>query len=299
MARRGKFIKRSLQRITLEFLVNYRACDTSHFQWPRISSQCSGFRRQRMRKHTALLVALSILYVISIAYAGSNDDEAVYGNKDHTKTYDDGKAANERGDDAKKAYDDAKEAYDRGDRTKAFDDGREAYDKGDYVKAYNTFKVLAERGDAKAQYNLGAMYNNGEGVPQDFGQSVKWLRKAALQGNPSGQLCLGLMYEMGLGVQSDFSEALAWYRKAAEQGDARAEVSLSLMYIRGDNVPKDYVKAHMWLNLAAAQGTQAAKKYRDQIARQMTPLEISEAQRLAREWKSKRKGLDSLTAANE
>jgi TPR repeat protein len=40
----------------------------------------------------------------------------------------------------------------------------------------------AEQGDADAQRNLGIMYVEGEGIPQDITQGVYWLSKAAEQG---------------------------------------------------------------------------------------------------------------------
>ena len=43
-------------------------------------------------------------------------------------------------------------------------------------------KAKAEAGDADAQYNLGWMYDEGEGVEQDFKEAVKWYQKAADQG---------------------------------------------------------------------------------------------------------------------
>ena len=52
-------------------------------------------------------------------------------------------------------------------------------------------------------------------------------------------------------------------------------------------VPQDYVRAHMWYNLAAAQGDENGRKYRDDVAAIMTPEQIAEAQRLAREWMEK------------
>jgi TPR repeat protein len=55
-------------------------------------------------------------------------------------------------------------------------------------------------------------------------------------------------------------------------------------YLNGWGVPKDYVLAYMWWNLAAAQGHENAVKVRDLVAGVMTPADISEAQRLAREW---------------
>ncbi len=52
-------------------------------------------------------------------------------------------------------------------------------------------------------------------------------------------------------------------------------------------MPQDYVQAHMWYNLAGAQGLEQAAENRDIVAKRMTPAEIAEAQKLAREWKPK------------
>ena len=43
--------------------------------------------------------------------------------------------------------------------------------------------LAAEQGDARAQINLGLMYYNGKGVPQDDKTAVKWYRLAAKQGH--------------------------------------------------------------------------------------------------------------------
>ena len=64
-----------------------------------------------------------------------------------------------------------------------------------------------------------------------------------------------------------------------------AQFNLGAMYANGQGVPQDYVRAHMWFNLSAAQGNQGAAKNRDIAARRMTPAQIAEAQKLAREWK--------------
>jgi len=59
------------------------------------------------------------------------------------------------------------------------------------------------------------------------------------------------------------------------------------MYVDGYGVPQDYIQAHMWFNLAGANGVAFAVQQRDMVARKMTPGQIAEAQRLAREWKPK------------
>jgi TPR repeat protein len=72
------------------------------------------------------------------------------------------------------------------------------------------------------------------------------------------------------------------------QGHADAQYSLGVAYEMGQGVPQDYVEAYKWFSLAAAGVEEAAIKSRDDVARQMTPAQITEAQRLAREWKPKR-----------
>jgi len=58
-------------------------------------------------------------------------------------------------------------------------------------------RALAEQGDAGAQVNLGVLYANGEGVPLDDAESVRWYRLAADQGHAGAQHYLGLFYGNG------------------------------------------------------------------------------------------------------
>ncbi len=87
--------------------------------------------------------------------------------------------------------------------------------------------------------------------------------------------------------RGDYDTALKEWRPLAEQGFASAQNNLAKMYRRGEGVPKDDVLAHMWWSLAAAQGHEPARKYRDRLAARMTPAQLADAQRLAREWKPK------------
>jgi uncharacterized protein len=121
-------------------------------------------------------------------------------------------------------------------------------------KMYKFWLPLAEQGDADAQYNLGAMYGNGQGVPQDYKEAVKWFRLAAEQGFAIAQSNLGAMYEKGTGVPQDYKEAVKWYRLSAEQGFANAQHNLGVMYHTGQGVPQDYKEAVKWYRLSAEQG---------------------------------------------
>ncbi|MEQ1845919.1 MAG: hypothetical protein ABL983_10145 [Nitrospira sp.] len=60
-----------------------------------------------------------------------------------------------------------------------YEDAATAYGPGDYVAALKTFQSLAVQGNAKAQNNLGVMYDNGQGVTQDYVRAYMWLKLAA------------------------------------------------------------------------------------------------------------------------
>jgi uncharacterized protein len=131
------------------------------------------------------------------------------------------------------------------------EDAEAAYGRDDYATAFRLFRLLADQGDATAQSRLGQMYENGESVPQDYALAALWYRRAADQGSRIAQWLLGSMYEFGKGV------------------------------------PQDYVQAHMWYNLSATRGWQVAALSRAILEKAMTPAQVVEAQKLAREWKPK------------
>ncbi len=92
--------------------------------------------------------------------------------------------------------------------------------------------------------------------------------------------------------RGDYPTALRELRPLAEQGVAEAQFLLGVMYHYGQGVPQDYVQAHMRYNLASStfppgEGRDKAVYNRDIIAKRMTPAQISEARKLAREWKPK------------
>ena len=145
------------------------------------------------------------------------------------------------------------------------------------------YLLAAKQGHARAQYNLGLMYRDGYGVPQDHKTAVKWLRLAAEQGNASAQTNLGAMYYLGQGVPQDDKTAVKWFRLAAEQGHSKSQSNLGVMYAVGRGVRKDYLYAHMWGNIDASNGNENGGKLRDIVAKKMTPADISAAQKLARE----------------
>jgi uncharacterized protein len=126
----------------------------------------------------------------------------------------------------------------------------------------------------------------------DYATAVRLWRPLAEQGNPEAQFVLGQMYNTGRGVSQDHAEAVKWYRRAAEQGDVLAQAVLGAMYGGEEGIPPDYVQSYMWLSLAASRAS--TQEDRDMVLEalnlvetKMTPDQIAEAQKLARDWKPK------------
>ena len=124
-------------------------------------------------------------------------------------------------------------------------EGAAAYEAKKYALALSKWLEAAEQGYASAQNNLGVMYNDGRGVPQNYAEAVKW------------------------------------YRLAAEQGYALAQFGLGVMYHEGRGVPQNGVMAYVWESLAAAQGYEVAKHNRGISAKQLTPEQLARAQEIA------------------
>ena len=132
-----------------------------------------------------------------------------------------------------------------------FQAGMDAKNRGDFAKALREWQPLAEQGDAGAQFYLGMLHENGDGVPEDYGKAREWYEKSAAQGNANAQFYLGLMCAFGRGTSLDL------------------------------------VQAHMWYSLAAGNGHARAALHRNDLAKEMKPAQIAEAQKRAREWKPK------------
>ncbi|MFP6810966.1 MAG: tetratricopeptide repeat protein, partial [Pseudohongiellaceae bacterium] len=104
---------------------------------------------------------------------------------------------------------------------------------------------------------------------------------AAGQGSASGQSNLGSMYANGEGVPENDAEAVKWYRLAAEQGYAHAQSNLGSMYDNGRGVPQNNVRAYIWYSVAAAQGHEIATTNRNIISERLTPEQLARGQEIA------------------
>lgn len=134
---------------------------------------------------------------------------------------------------------------------------------GGDAQALKALEQAAAQGNVNAQFRLGAMYENGEGVPRDYARARRWYEKAAAQGNGWAQICLGVLYAEGHGVRQDYAQARAWFEKAAAQGEGdlpgdwaapEAQYHLGMLDAGGLGGAQDYAQARQRYEFAAISG---------------------------------------------
>jgi TPR repeat protein len=134
-----------------------------------------------------------------------------------------------------------------------FQTALDAYNAGDYETAYREWLPLAEKDSPPAQFNIGLMFERGEGREQDFKLAVEW------------------------------------YLRAAENGLGRAQFRLGELYEAGEHIEQDLVQARKWFTIAAQSRHPGANKRRKKVAKRMTPGEIALGDMWAREYRKGKK----------
>ncbi|HET7536962.1 MAG TPA: hypothetical protein VFJ90_10940, partial [Candidatus Didemnitutus sp.] len=120
-------------------------------------------------------------------------------------------------------------------------------------------RIRADAGDPEAQNAVGNAYANGQGVPQDLTEALKWYRRSAEKNYAPAQFNLGLAYELGRGVPADERAAFRYYLQAATQGYAPAQFNVGNMFAAGRGVGQDLTEANVWLRQAAEKGVVEAQ----------------------------------------
>ena len=127
----------------------------------------------------------------------------------------------------------------------------------DYTEAKRWYEKAAAAGEPNAIHEIGAFYLQGKGVPQDYTEAKRYERAWAL-GSVVAMSDLGLLYMNGYGVPQDYAEAKRWFEKAAAAGDSDAMTNIGGLYQQGRGVPRDYAEAKRWYEKAAAAGSAVA-----------------------------------------
>lgn len=154
------------------------------------------------------------------------------------------------------------------------------YLKHDYSKAMKLFQQAAAHGNAEAQYQIGFLYDFGDGVTKDPGEAMKWYRQAAENGCAEAQFEIGVRYAQGRDAKQDYGEALQWLQKAANQTHPQALAWMGTMYEEGWGVPKDQMEAYFWDQLAVKYHTIYGKR----IPFRPTPEQYAMLQKRLADW---------------
>jgi TPR repeat protein len=154
------------------------------------------------------------------------------------------------------------------------------YLKHDYSKAMKVFQQAAAQGNAEAQYQIGFLYEFGQGVAKDQTEAMKWYRQAAENGYAEAQFSIGVSYAQGRDVEQDYAKALQWLQKAADQAHPQALAWMGTMYAEGWGVPRDQVEAYFWDQLAVKYHTIYGKR----IPFRPTPEQYAILQKRLTDW---------------
>ncbi|MDR1936238.1 MAG: sel1 repeat family protein [Candidatus Accumulibacter sp.] len=182
---------------------------------------------------------------------------------------------------------------------------QDTYRKKKYAEAFESYKKAADLGNPTACFQLGIMYENGEGVNKNINEAIKWYEKAMSKGSATGAGQLANLFYDGTSVPKDVNKAVAYYTRAGELGDSSAYYTLGLLfsfdssirdlekaanlfrkavsmgnpmamnslgvaYLSGNGVRQSNAQAYAYFKLARRYGDRSAQENLDKLAQKMT-----------------------------
>jgi TPR repeat protein len=82
-----------------------------------------------------------------------------------------------------------------------------------------------------------------------------------------------------------YGVAMRRWMNLANANNGSAQYNIGLMHFYGQGVRKDPVEAYKWFSIAASNGIQKGQTALNRLANYMSPLQIRQAEKRAREWK--------------
>ena len=100
----------------------------------------------------------------------------------------------------------------------------------DSAMARQLTERAATNGNRIAMHDLALYYAEGRGgVDADLQAAAKWFEKAAERGVVDSQFNLGVLFESGQGLPKNVNDAFVWYSIAAAQGDQFAKTRIDVL----------------------------------------------------------------------
>jgi uncharacterized protein len=157
----------------------------------------------------------------------------------------------------------------------------------DALQAMHYYHEAAEQGHIEAQFSLGLMLEVGMGLDRAYPEeAAKWYRRLAERRAHAGAAHnLGILYAQGKGVPEDAALARELFELAISLGGDDAMYSLGLLLLRGESIEPDPIEAGKWA-LLSAQGDASpeVRTLLDVVTQQLTPEQVEEAQVRAANW---------------
>jgi localization factor PodJL len=180
-----------------------------------------------------------------------------------------------------------------------------------------TLLAAAAANNPAAEYEMGARYAEGRGVPANPQEAVRWLERAANAGFAPAQFRLASLNEKGEGIKKnlpaarrlylaaagkghakamhnlavlhaegvdgkpDYKIAAQWFRKAAGYGVTDSQYNLAILYARGIGVETNLAESYKWFALAAGNGDAEAAKKRDEVGARLDQSALAAAKQAA------------------
>lgn len=158
----------------------------------------------------------------------------------------------------------------------------------DMKRAIELLKRAADQGLAPAQYRLASIYEKGTGAEKKPKEALGLYEAAAKAGNVRAMHNLAVLAADGSAGKSDYATAAKWFLSAAEHDVRDSQYNLAILYARGLGIPRNLVESYKWFDVAARKGDTDAASKRDQVARRLSPGELTQAREIAQKFRPRK-----------
>ncbi len=145
---------------------------------------------------------------------------------------------------------------------------------GDLETAASFLRRAAQKGVAPAQYELGKLYERGQGVDKDLIEARSLIQKAAEAGHVNAMYDYALFLAEGEGGAKSEADAVTWFHEAAKAGHIDAQYNLGVVHAEGIGTPQNLTEALFWFQVASRAGDTGAEQ---EVANLRTRLPMSES----------------------
>lgn len=145
--------------------------------------------------------------------------------------------------------------------------------------AVEKLEEVANQGYAPAQFELSGIYNGDGGymAPNPV-EARKWAQRAADAGIAKAMFNIGTMYYNGIGGPQNQITAAMYFRRAAERGVSDSQYNLGMLYNQGQGMPLSPAQAYKWFTIAAKSGDKDAAREAAAIRDNLTPEQRTKAE---------------------